>query len=141
MRHPATLLIVAGALAAACGGESAVNTTTPSEPWALEDVQIDAGGGVRVLVVHDMEGLAGQDDPLTFEFGSELYSHGQDLLVGDVNAVIDGLYAGGATEVQVVDGHGSENPGLSRPSEDHKRCTTGIPQRLQRTAASASEHR
>lgn len=110
MRYPATLLIIAGAFAAACAGESTVNTTTPSEPWTLEDVQIDAGGGIRVLVLHDMEGLAGQDDPLTFEFGSELYSLGQDLLVGDVNAVIEGLYAGGATEVQVVDGHGSGNP-------------------------------
>jgi D-amino peptidase len=32
------------------------------------------------------------------------------MLVGDINAVIEGLYAGGATEVWVVDGHGSGNP-------------------------------
>jgi hypothetical protein len=27
-----------------------------------------------------------------------------------MNAVIDGLFAGGATQVEVVDGHGSGNP-------------------------------
>jgi D-amino peptidase len=32
------------------------------------------------------------------------------LLAADMNAVIDGLFAGGATEVHVVDGHGSTNP-------------------------------
>ncbi|MGH7445381.1 MAG: M55 family metallopeptidase, partial [Longimicrobiales bacterium] len=41
---------------------------------------------------------------------TELYAQGQELLVGDVNAVIDGLFAGGATAVDVVDGHGSGNP-------------------------------
>jgi D-amino peptidase len=57
-----------------------------------------------------MEGLSGQSDPRTFSFGMPQYPQGQALLVADVNAVIEGLYAGGATEVHVVDGHGSGNP-------------------------------
>jgi D-amino peptidase len=32
------------------------------------------------------------------------------MLAADINAVVEGLYAGGATEVWVVDGHGSGNP-------------------------------
>jgi D-amino peptidase len=60
--------------------------------------------------VHDMEGLSDQTDPATYMFGRPEYAHGQELLAADVNAVIEGLYAGGATEVHVVDGHGSGNP-------------------------------
>lgn len=71
----------------------------------------DTDGQLRVLVLHDMEGLSGQDDPRTFSFANaEFYRRGQELLVADVNAVIDGLFAGGAAAVDVVDGHGSGNP-------------------------------
>jgi D-amino peptidase len=66
---------------------------------------------VRVLVYHDMEGLAGQDDWHTYLFSHpEKYPEGQKMLVADLNAVIDGLIAGGATQVDVVDAHGSGNP-------------------------------
>src|SRR5678809_1192565 len=51
---------------------------------------------VRVLVYHDMEGLAGQDDWKTYLFSHpEKYPEGQQMLVADLNAVIDGLFAGG----------------------------------------------
>ncbi len=67
--------------------------------------------GARVLVYHDMEGLAGQTDPTTFRFNhQESYPTGRKLLVADLNAVIGGLFDGGATEVHVVDAHGSGNP-------------------------------
>ena len=88
-----------------------------NEPWVIEDAQVNYDDGIRILVLHDMEGLAGQDDPRTFDFDNEEYAIGQDLLVGDVNAVIDGLFAGGATEVHVVDGHGSGNPDPDIPPE------------------------
>lgn len=69
------------------------------------------GAPVRVLVYHDMEGLAGQDDWRTFLFSHpERYPEGQKMLAADLNAVIDGLFAGGATQVDVVDAHGSGNP-------------------------------
>ena len=84
--------------------------TTPSEAWTLETVTADTTDGVRILVIHDMEGLSGQDNPKTYFFGEKEYPQGQEMLVGDINAVIEGLYAGGATEVWVVDGHGSGNP-------------------------------
>jgi len=69
------------------------------------------GAPVRILVYHDMEGLAGQDDWKTYLFSHpEKYPEGQQMLVADLNAVIDGLFAGGATQVDVVDAHGSGNP-------------------------------
>jgi D-amino peptidase len=69
------------------------------------------GAPIRVLVYHDMEGLAGQDDWRSFLFSHpEKYPDGQKLLAADLNAVIDGLFAGGATQVDVVDAHGSGNP-------------------------------
>ncbi len=105
-------LLVSVALLAACAPAKPTDSTpaAPSEPWALEAVQADTSNGIRILIVHDMEGLSGQDDPRTFDFGSPLYPKGQELLAADVNAVVEGLYAGGATEVHVADGHGSGNP-------------------------------
>lgn len=68
-------------------------------------------GALRVLVYHDMEGLAGQDDYRTFNFSHpEHYARGRAYLAADVNAVVDGLFAGGATSVEVIDAHGSGNP-------------------------------
>jgi len=68
-------------------------------------------GVIKILVLYDMEGLSGQKDWRTTDFSyPEYYKSGRELLTGDVNAVIDGLYAGGAEEVHVVDGHGSGNP-------------------------------
>lgn len=82
------------------------------QPRELMDAAADADGIVRVLVYHDMEGLSGQDDWRTFTYRHrEPYARGQEMLVADVNAVIDGLFAGGADEVHVVDAHGSGNPG------------------------------
>jgi D-amino peptidase len=58
-----------------------------------------------------MEGLSGQSDPNTFRFQHrERYEEGRILLTDDVNAVIAGLFDGGATVVHVVDAHGSGNP-------------------------------
>jgi len=65
----------------------------------------------RILIYHDMEGLSGEDDPRMFNFSHpEQYAKGRELLTGDVNAVINGLFLGGAGLVHVVDAHGSGNP-------------------------------
>ncbi len=98
---------------AACGPTDAgveAEPTMPSTPWTLEAPAPRPDDRIRVLIIHDMEGLSGQNDPSSFDFGTDLYPTGQELLAADVNAVIDGLFAGGATEVLVTDGHGSGNP-------------------------------
>jgi len=65
----------------------------------------------RILIYHDMEGLSGEDDWRMFNFSHpEQYNVGRELLTADINAVIEGLYLGGAGVVNVVDAHGSGNP-------------------------------
>jgi len=99
-RRPALLSAVF--IAATVVGATAVTArSSPPAPKAA----------VRVLVYHDMEGLAGQDDWKTYLFSHpEKYPEGQQMLAADLNAVIDGLFAGGATQVDIVDAHGSGNP-------------------------------
>jgi D-amino peptidase len=83
----------------------------PGEARHLSDPAPDADGVLRVLVLHDMEGLSGQDDARMFRFSHpDHYARGRERLTADVNAVIEGLFDGGAGDVHVVDGHGSGNP-------------------------------
>ena len=89
---------------------SGASPQMPSDPWTLEDSEPNTDDEIRVLIIHDMEGLSGQSDPSSFSFGTDLYPSGQEWLAGDINAVVDGLFAGGATEVVIADGHGSGNP-------------------------------
>jgi D-amino peptidase len=65
---------------------------------------------LKVLVLYDMEGLSGENDwRMTTTSYPDLYAKGRQMLLGDVNAVIAGLFEGGATAVDVTDGHGSGN--------------------------------
>jgi D-amino peptidase len=70
--------------------------TPPAEPY-----------GRKVLIMSDMEGVDGifnwaeQCNPLK----SPRWQESQKLLTGEVNAAVEGLFAGGATEVVVWDGH------------------------------------
>ena len=63
--------------------------------------------GLKVLIISDMEGVDGifnwadQCNPLK----SPRWAESQKLLTGEVNAAVEGLTAGGATEVVVWDGH------------------------------------
>jgi D-amino peptidase len=91
-------------------GGAGAQPLMPVPAWSLEDPRPRTGDGIRVLIIHDMEGLSGQDDPSSFDFGTDMYPRGQELLAADINAVVDGLFAGGATEVVIADGHGSGNP-------------------------------
>lgn len=107
MRIP--LLLLMASLVACAPSSTTSSGSSSGAPWTLEAVRADTTDGIRILVLHDMEGLSGQSDPGSFRFGHPLYPTGQELLVADINAVVAGLYAGGATEVFVVDGHGSGN--------------------------------
>lgn len=107
---PLLLLATTGALACQSAVESADDLSMPATAWSDEEVETPEDGELRVLVIHDMEGLSGQSDPSSFDFGTELYPQGQEWLAADVNAVVDGLFAGGATHVFIADGHGSGNP-------------------------------
>ena len=78
--------------------------------YIIFDPAPDKDNKIKILVYHDMEGLSGQDDWRTILFTyPEYYKKGRELLTADVNAVIEGLFNGGADEVDVVDAHGSGN--------------------------------
>jgi D-amino peptidase len=62
---------------------------------------------MKILLMTDMEGVAGvlnHDDWVVP--GGLFYEKGMRLLTAEANAAADGLFEGGATEIQVVDGHG-----------------------------------
>lgn len=65
---------------------------------------------VKVLLLYDMEGVseATVHKHTSFSYPTE-YAFGRRSLTADVNAAIAGLKAAGATEIVVVDGHGSGN--------------------------------
>lgn len=110
-RVPLSPLLAAVSLSFACQSpETTPEAQMPATAWTEADVTPPDDGSLRVLIIHDMEGLSGQRDPSSFDFGTELYPTGQEWLAADINAVVDGLFAGGATDVLIADGHGSGNP-------------------------------
>ncbi len=70
----------------------------------------NSDGEINILLFYDMEGIAGQKSIKSIDFGNEEYFVAREWLTNDVNAVVDGLFAGGADSVEVVDAHGSFNP-------------------------------
>jgi len=62
---------------------------------------------VKLFIVTDMEGVCGvvsHDDWVVP--GGRYYQDGKRLLTLEVNAAVEGFFAGGATEIVVCDGHG-----------------------------------
>lgn len=77
---------------------------------------------MKILIMADMEGASGIDDYRTFgDISSPLYEKGRLYMTEDVNAAICGLKMGGATEVHVVDGHGTGQP----PNLIHDKIESG----------------
>jgi D-amino peptidase len=62
---------------------------------------------VKVFISFDMEGVAGIVDWSQCRAGEPRYEEGRELLLGEVNAAIDGAIAGGATEIVCNDSHGT----------------------------------
>lgn len=94
------------------------SATLSAQTSAPEAHSTDTSPRPRILVHYDMEGLAGQDDWRSAAvWWPEQYKKGQQLLAADVNTVVAGLFDGGARTVDVVDQHGSSNPGLNLPNE------------------------
>ena len=76
----------------------------------VSDPAPDTDEKVKILVYYDMEGISGLNMIKGLSYGNEEYKQAREWLTNDVNAVIDGLFAGGADVVHVVDAHGSGNP-------------------------------
>jgi D-aminopeptidase len=79
----------------------------PPAGWAWRAVT-PASGALRTLIIYDMEGLSGVDRlGMTKCSDTAAYVAGQDRLVADVNAVVEGLAAAGVASIDVIDRHGS----------------------------------
>lgn len=61
---------------------------------------------MRVYLMTDMEGVAGIQNWEYTGPGKFHYPVGRELLTAEVNAAVEGLFAGGATSVLVSDAHG-----------------------------------
>jgi D-amino peptidase len=64
---------------------------------------------VKVFISFDMEGVAGIVDWSQCRPPGTPYEEGRRLLLGEVNAAIDGAMAAGATEIICNDSHGTMN--------------------------------
>lgn len=62
-------------------------------------------GPVKVYISVDMEGVAGISDWEQCVAGGDDYAYGRELLLGEVNAAIDGAVEAGATDILVNDAH------------------------------------
>jgi len=91
-----------------CGPEQEAAVDIP--PYTVNAVGPDADGTTRILLYYDMEGISGVNQTAQVGFGNPEYQTGRDYLTQDVNAVVAGLFAGGADAVDVTDAHGSGNP-------------------------------
>jgi D-amino peptidase len=87
----ALLLAAAGILVLACAAAAQTGTSK------------------KVFMITDMEGVSGiYDSELQCQpFQSPRWEESHKLLTGEVNAAVEGLLAGGATDVVVWDGHDS----------------------------------
>ncbi len=61
---------------------------------------------MRIYIHTDLEGISGIDRAEMVPHDSPDYRLSCELLMGDLNAAVDGAFAGGATEVIVLDSHG-----------------------------------
>ncbi len=61
---------------------------------------------MRVYLCTDMEGATGVTVPEEFMPDGQRFAFGRKMLTHDVAAAVEGLRAGGATRVVVLDGHG-----------------------------------
>jgi D-amino peptidase len=62
---------------------------------------------VKILISCDMEGISGVIDWKQVEKGESEYVRFTKIMTAEVNAAIEGAFAGGANEVAVIDSHDS----------------------------------
>jgi D-amino peptidase len=76
---------------------------------------------MRVYIVCDMEGVSGVVDWKQVTFSDPASVQGRRFATEDLNAVVEGVLAGGAIEIVAWDGHGNF-PGALDPELLHPAC-------------------
>ena len=84
--------------------------------------------GARIFVITDLEGVGGVNDREEQLLpGQRRYMESRKLLTGEVNAAVDALFDGGASEVIVWDGHDSSRTLSALDINPRARLLTGTP--------------
>jgi len=83
----------------------------------------------KVFMITDMEGVSGifDSDLQCMPYKSPRWEESHKLLTGEVNAAVDGLLKGGATDVVVWDGHDSSQSLSVLDIHPQARLLTGVP--------------
>lgn len=89
----------------------------------------EAGNSTKIFMITDMEGVGGifDFDLQCTPYASPRWAESQKLLTGEVNAAVEGLFAGGANEVVVWDGHDSGRSLSVLDIDPRARLLTGRP--------------
>ncbi len=83
---------------------------------------------MKILISADMEGISGIVDWEQVTPGHPEYlARGRQLMTGDVNAAINGVFEGGANEVVVSDGHWNGRNILLEDLDPRARLNSGSP--------------
>lgn len=64
---------------------------------------------MHILILTDLEGVSGVDKFEMMTEGTAGFEQARENITKDVNITIEGAFAGGATKVTVIDGHGHYN--------------------------------
>src|SRR5262249_54883795 len=91
-------------------------------------IQVHNGRTMKILISADMEGISGIVDWEQVTPGKPEYlARGRQLMTGDVNAAVNGVFEGGADEVVVSDGHWDGRNILIEDLDPRARLNSGSP--------------
>ncbi len=83
---------------------------TPSATQAASaTAEAKSGKPIKIYIHTDLEGISGIDSMDMIERQGKRYQECCEDLMADVNAAVDGAFAGGASHVTVLDSHGGGN--------------------------------
>jgi D-amino peptidase len=85
---------------------------------------------MKVYISCDMEGISGVVASQQTQMNGEEYKRAQKLMTGEVNAAIEGVLAGGASQVLVNDSHGSMRNILIEELNPSAQLISGSPKPL-----------
>ncbi len=77
--------------------------------WPAVAAESERKGPTKIYIHTDMEGISGIDSMEMIDRAGPRFRQCCELLMADVNAAVDGAFAGGATHVTVLDSPGGGN--------------------------------
>jgi D-amino peptidase len=85
---------------------------------------------MKIFIGADMEGITGVVDRTHVDSSHGEYGRFCKLMTADMNAAVEGAFAGGADEVVITDGHGSKTNILVEELDKRALLNTGSPTAL-----------